>query len=811
MINLPLIVNLILLSICALHLTTLTMASSTNTWRRDEEVVKSRVNSTTPDADLSEQIQTFFVELGNEIRHWRSLPDEVDDDDDARITSNLVSPRMKHLVGNVSSECLNQTGTLLEDFYSDKQYALQMYYSSGDLPGPRSQLTADTTSLGLFDECRAVKRTNEDTPFDAEYCTISLNLPFGHRVFYLSPHYASYSIGQCLPASCSEPDIRVFLTMMKDTLKLEGARPTVLCDNAVPYDGPTIFVICLCILLVSLMIAGTTYDLYTTHCFGPSEETYKPVLESNYTDMTINDKASIEHDDNEVAVKDNGAGMVLSPLRVDKSRDADCEEPTKGTIIEEKPSGSSNRPIPKDNTPGLMGKVLMCFSVRQNCCKLFDTRKSTSMFSAFNGIRVLSMFWVICGHTWLIFINKRIDNSKHTSESLMDGKIWTETIKQGTLAVDTFLLLSGLLVTYITMKTLTATGGKLHWLRFYLHRIWRITPLYMFVVGFYSTMIVHLNSGPGKNNAKNIRIPCERAWWTNLLFINNLVPFPGTIMHRCVPWTWYLAVDMQFYMISPIIIIILYKYRNCGFALIAALFVTSYSITIALSIYFGYTTDDFFTKQRPYNNRNPFQQEDWLYTKPYYRLPAYLVGMILGYIMFKLDGKKVYISRLTCTALWTVAIFMLMSTVYGLYRGSTVQHSQSLAVFYRTVSSTSWSVAVGWIAFACIKGYGGPVNKILSWSIWTPLARLTFSTYLVHSIVIIVYAFSLRTRVNATLFTMTVHNIAFTVISFTVGLVFSLAIEAPMMRLEQLIFPRRRNLRKHSPQSANNSSAAEQR
>ena len=41
------------------------------------------------------------------------------------------------------------------------------------------------------------------------------------------------------------------------------------------------------------MIAGTTYDLYTTHCFGPSEETYKPVLESNYTDMTINDKASV--------------------------------------------------------------------------------------------------------------------------------------------------------------------------------------------------------------------------------------------------------------------------------------------------------------------------------------------------------------------------------------------------------------------------------------------------------------------------------------------------------------------------------------
>lgn len=45
---------------------------------------------------------------------------------------------------------------------------------------------------------------------------------------------------------------------------------------------------------------------------------------------------------------------------------------------------------------------------------------------------------------------------------------------------------------------------------------------------------------------------CRSAWWTNLLYINNFVPKVYT--DQCVPWAWYLANDMQFFVIGMLIL-----------------------------------------------------------------------------------------------------------------------------------------------------------------------------------------------------------------------------------------------------------------
>ena len=43
-----------------------------------------------------------------------------------------------------------------------------------------------------------------------------------------------------------------------------------------------------------------------------------------------------------------------------------------------------------------------------------------------------------------------------------------------------------------------------------------------------------------------------------------------------------------------------------------------------------------------------------------------------------------------------------------------------------------WAMCLGWVVFACVKGYGGPINAILSWGGFAALARLTFFYYLIH-------------------------------------------------------------------------------
>ena len=45
---------------------------------------------------------------------------------------------------------------------------------------------------------------------------------------------------------------------------------------------------------------------------------------------------------------------------------------------------------------------------------------------------------------------------------------------------------------------------------------------------------------------------CPKYWWRNLLNINNL----WAEGEMCAAWTWYLADDFQFFLYSPIFLVV---------------------------------------------------------------------------------------------------------------------------------------------------------------------------------------------------------------------------------------------------------------
>lgn len=65
--------------------------------------------------------------------------------------------------------------------------------------------------------------------------------------------------------------------------------------------------------------------------------------------------------------------------------------------------------------------------------------------------------------------------------------------------------------------------------------------------------------------------------------------------------------------------------------------------------------------------------------------------------------------------------------------------------FYEAISRVAWATALAWLVFACTHGYGGPVNWFLSLAGWQPLARMSYSIYLVHLPVQLVLAAQVRT------------------------------------------------------------------
>jgi H+/Cl- antiporter ClcA len=86
-------------------------------------------------------------------------------------------------------------------------------------------------------------------------------------------------------------------------------------------------------------------------------------------------------------------------------------------------------------------------------------------------------------------------------------------------------------------------------------------------------------------------------------------------------WTWYLACDVQFFALVPILVAIYYHNRRNFWITIGLLWFASAAITTIVVLRNDFSASYF-----------AFQDKYWtlLFEKPWARLPAYLVGVIAG-------------------------------------------------------------------------------------------------------------------------------------------------------------------------------------
>lgn len=83
---------------------------------------------------------------------------------------------------------------------------------------------------------------------------------------------------------------------------------------------------------------------------------------------------------------------------------------------------------------------------------------------------------------------------------------------------------------------------------------------------------------------------------------------------------------------------------------------------------------------------------------------------------------------------WTVTAAIFSVITYYTYNLQQMDHvaNPTESGIYTGGTRISWSVFLCLVIYACVKGYGGPVNWFLSLPLWQPLARLTYAIYLIH-------------------------------------------------------------------------------
>lgn len=265
--------------------------------------------------------------------------------------------------------------------------------------------------------------------------------------------------------------------------------------------------------------------------------------------------------------------------------------------------------------------------------------------SNLEGIKVICMCYVILGHvlmsTTMIVSNGR-DLASTTSISFFTANLTPA------FAVNSFFSITGILTTYLLFKTKqiqNITNRPISWLGLIIYRYLRILPAYLIAVIYLKNLSKYTGSGPvwdyGTSSMGQRRI-CEEEsiLWTVLFGANFKSPF-----EHCIPSAWYLADDFHFFLVTPIFLTALYKIEKFGVKLLMYSTIIGYLAGVA-SIFMTP-----FDNLLPIANFMPHGLKTYVtffehnYTQPQYRIPAYLIGLLAGFMLYKYECKKLVFNK----------------------------------------------------------------------------------------------------------------------------------------------------------------------
>ncbi|XP_050668649.1 nose resistant to fluoxetine protein 6-like isoform X2 [Leptidea sinapis] len=434
--------------------------------------------------------------------------------------------------------------------------------------------------------------------------------------------------------------------------------------------------------------------------------------------------------------------------------------------------------LKKTKKPESINNAILSFSLLKNLRDLFTISKRSGTLDCLDGLRALSMLWVVIGHSF---------SSQTQIVNGIDAFQWLKSMKSlwviaAPIAVDTFFTISGLLLVYVATKKMTSMGliKSLH--LFYLHRVLRMFPVLAFVVLMEATLFNHISDGPFWERVAKNSENCKRQWWLALLHFQNY----GNLDNMCIAVSWYLSIDVQLHLLSPLVLFwVLNGKRLLGWG--ALIIATLLTMTAATIYNFEQNFSSTMLSQRNLND-HLLNYMEYYYVNTLTRASPFLVGMIYGYMLHLLRNKKLNISQITNLILWILALALMLLIIYIPH--PTMQEDweyQNLDNIINSFMRPAWAIALGWLITACAHGYGGPINTFLSLNFWKIPARVSYALYLIHySLMAIINS----SKVAPTYFSVgniVFHFCAYLFISLLIAILITVLIDFPIANLLKLI------------------------
>lgn len=380
-------------------------------------------------------------------------------------------------------------------------------------------------------------------------------------------------------------------------------------------------------------------------------------------------------------------------------------------------------------------RLTLAWSPGRNFTALFTCQQDT--FGLINGLRFLSFLWILIFHNYYAYGIAAGKPALFALSEHSPAALWW--VFNADKAVDLFFVISGFLISLILFREVDRSQ-TIQLRRFYFRRYLRLTPIYALLLLLYALS--------GARNHEYV--------WTNLLYINNFLP----VEKMPLQWTWTLAVEEQFYLVLPLILMTVAKLPGRPFipVLLGLLGLSFLARLLAFRLLPGLWEADLralLTDPAVY----PVYYAN-VYDNLITRFGPFVCGALAACAyVFHREALTAWLAAgagrrrmLDGLALATVLLFALLPVFNQVLPGG----SRGLQS-YLVVNHTLFAGGVAWLmlsAFLHPASKPGWLVDLLSLRLWQPFSQLTYSMYLVHMLVILAVMYN----VNALFLTQTGLN-----------------------------------------------------
>lgn len=439
---------------------------------------------------------------------------------------------------------------------------------------------------------------------------------------------------------------------------------------------------------------------------------------------------------------------------------------------------------------GFLQKFLFSFAVYNNTNRLIFGRgaKQDKELDILNGIRVASISVVIIGHTFLYSLRGPVSNPLVMIQWFERWSFYI--LMAAPYSVDIFFWLSGFLGSYLMLELLKKRNGRNqpYWM-IMLHRFLRIAPLYFATILFFWFIMAMAGTGPIFYMYKDDYAgACNRYWWSHLLFINNFYPFDRD--EQCMGWTWYLPNDMQFFLLLPPLVYLLYRFRIVGIFVNLGIMLASFIVSFIILMIEDFSPSFYAIKENYYRV---------YYMKPYMRISPFIIGILLGLFVYshRNDALEDSVIKRFCDRVqkswiirqlfyWVgIAILLVITFTFRPININPDDFNTVFNAFYMTLSKPLFVFAVVMVIFPVLLGRGVLIQKILGFDWFTPVARISFGAYLIHATYMLFEAFNRERATWSSVNNNITMFFAWWIVSFATSFLFTIIVETPCANLEK--------------------------